>query len=95
MLPQRKPIGLSVPYRKIKQNYNEPVACVDSGVLNWIAGKQFKHAALLYEHPQQRTVVALKDAEMWQLVNDCTIGGDLHVDKFIRAIKTKLKQRNT
>lgn len=39
--------------------------------------------------------VGLMDDEMWQLVNDCTIGGDLHADKFARAIEAKLKEKNT
>jgi hypothetical protein len=29
----------------------------------------------------------LTDGEIWQMVNDCTIGGDLHADKFARAIE--------
>jgi hypothetical protein len=36
------------------QEQGEPVAWADYGVLNWIADKQFRHAALLYEHPQQK-----------------------------------------
>jgi len=35
--------------------------------------------------PQQRK--PLTDEQIWQLVNDCTIGGDLHADKFARAIE--------
>jgi len=37
----------------------------------------------------------LTNKEIWQMVNDCTIGGDLHADKFARAIEAKLKERNT
>jgi hypothetical protein len=44
--------------------------------------------------PPQRTWVGLTDDEMWQLVNDCTIGGDLHADKFAKAIEAKLKAKN-
>jgi hypothetical protein len=29
----------------------------------------------------------LTDEEIWQMVNDCTIGGDLHADKFAQAIE--------
>jgi hypothetical protein len=29
----------------------------------------------------------LTNLEIWQMVNDCTIGGDLHADKFARAIE--------
>ena len=29
----------------------------------------------------------LTNKEIWQMVNDCTIGGDLHGDKFARAIE--------
>jgi len=43
----------------VKQEQGEPVAWADHGVVNWIADKQFQHAALLYEHPQQRTWVGL------------------------------------
>ena len=43
----------------------------------------------------RRAWVGLTDDEMWQLVNDCIIGGDLHADKFAKAIETKLKGKNT
>jgi len=39
--------------------------------------------------------VGLTVEEIWQMVNDCTIGGDLHADKFARAIEAKLKEKNT
>ena len=29
----------------------------------------------------------LSDEEIWQTATDCTIGGDLHADKFARAIE--------
>jgi len=29
----------------------------------------------------------LTKLEIWQMVNDCTIGGDLHADKFARAVE--------
>ena len=43
----------------------------------------------------QRTWVGLMDDEMWQVVNDCTIGSDLHADKFAQTIEAKLKEKNT
>ena len=46
-------------------------------------------------HPQQRTWVGLTDEEIWQIATDCTIGGDLHADKFAKAIEAKLKEKNT
>jgi hypothetical protein len=45
--------------------------------------------------PPKRPWVGLTDEDIWQMVNDCTIGGDLHADKFARAIEAKLKERNT
>jgi hypothetical protein len=68
------------------------VAWADHGVVNWIADKQFKHAALLYEHPQQRTWerpwVSLTDEEVVQ----CQQGNIYH---FYRCIEAKLKEKNT
>jgi hypothetical protein len=29
----------------------------------------------------------LTDEEIWQIATDCTIGGDLHADKFARTIE--------
>lgn len=43
----------------------------------------------------QRTGVKLTDEEIWQIATDCTIGGDLHADKFARAIESRLKELNT
>ena len=48
----------------------------------------------LYTH-SQRTWVGLFDEEIWQIATGCTIGGDLHADKFARAIESKLKEVNT
>ena len=42
----------------------------------------------------QRTWVGLTDEEIWQIATDSTIGGDLHADKFAKAIESKLKERN-
>ena len=36
----------------------------------------------LYKAPKPLT-----DEEIWQTATDCTIGGDLHADKFARAIE--------
>jgi len=33
----------------------------------------------------------LTDGEIWQIATDCTIGGDLHADKFARAIENAHK----
>ena len=43
----------------------------------------------------RRTWVGLFDEEIWQIATGCTIGGDLHADKFARAIESKLKEVNT
>jgi len=43
----------------------------------------------------QRKWVGLFDEEIWQIATGCTIGGDLHADKFARAIESKLKEVNT
>ena len=42
----------------------------------------------------QRTWVGLTDEEIWQIATDSTIGGDLHADKFAKAIESKLKELN-
>jgi hypothetical protein len=42
---------------------------------------------LLYTTPPPQQRKPLTDELIWQLVNDCTIGGDLHADKFARAIE--------
>jgi hypothetical protein len=44
--------------------------------------------------PPQRTWVGMTDDEIWQTATNCTIGGDLHADKFARAIEAKLKEKN-
>ena len=48
----------------------------------------------LYTHPPQRTWQGLTDEEIWQIATDSTIGGDLHADKFAKAIEAKLKEKN-
>ena len=45
-------------------------------------------------HQPERTWVGLTDEEIWQIATDSTIGGDLHADKFAKAIESKLKERN-
>jgi hypothetical protein len=71
---------------------DNPVAWADHGVVNWIADKQFKHAALLYEHPQQRTWVSLTEEEIYQVMQDRTW---MHTEGLCRAIEAKLKEKNT
>ena len=41
----------------------------------------------------QRPWQGLTDEAIWQIATDCTIGGDLHADKFARAIEAKLKEQ--
>jgi hypothetical protein len=51
--------------------------------------------APLYTSPPKREWVGLTYGNIWQAVNDCTFSGDLHADKFARAIEAKLKKKNT
>jgi hypothetical protein len=51
-----------------------------------------KEVKALYTTPPQRTWVGLTDEEIWQIATDCTIGGDLHADKFAKAIEAKVKE---
>ena len=80
-----------------EQEQGEPVAWADHGVVNWIADKQFKHAALLYEHPQQRK--PLTDEQMWALWNSRGIDdmGQQDAIDFARAIEAAhgIKEKNT
>ena len=73
-----------------KQEQGEPVAWADHGVVNWIADKQFKHAALLYEHPQQRTWVGLTDEERDEIYLAVELGANGE-----ELIEAKLKENNT
>jgi len=41
-------------------------------------------AADLLAQPERQP---LTDSQIWQLVNDCSFSGDLHADKFARAIE--------
>ena len=76
----------------------EPSAWRDMVVVSLVREGINKHKAReLADHfaaqPERRK--PLMNKEIWQMVNDCTIGGDLHADKFARAIEAKLKERNT
>jgi len=79
-----------------KQEQGEPVAWADHGVVNWIADKQFKHAALLYEHPQQRTWVGLTDEEIVGIRKELNDRGQEFdsANDFYKAIEAKLKEKN-
>jgi hypothetical protein len=79
------PLEYAVP---AKQEQGEPVAWADHGVVNWIADKQFKHAALLYEHPQQRKWVGLDEEDDI----DWEDGGSLR--DLVEAVEAKLKEKN-
>jgi hypothetical protein len=68
----------------VYRDFDDPVIGAD--------GKPSPNNEPLYTTPQQRTWVGLMDEEIWQLATDCTIGGDLHADKFARAIEAKLKE---
>ena len=74
----------------------EPVAWADHGVINWIADKQFKHAALLYESPQ-RTWVGLTDEEIADCAEkmEASDPTDSFWREFFRGIEAKLKEKNT
>jgi hypothetical protein len=79
---------------------DNPVAWADHGVVNWIADKQFKHAALLYEHPQQRTWerpwVSLTDEEIdYYIVHRCGVATKKNLVELIRLCEIKLKEKNT
>ena len=74
-----------------------PVAVVrwnDIGHISWRTHVMLSDDTPLYTTPPQRTWVGLTDEEIWQLVNDCVLGGDLHPDKFALIIEAKLKEKN-
>ena len=73
--------------KELKQEQGEPVAWADYGVLNWIADKQFKHAALLYTTPQQRTWVGLTDEEILNLWQKTWHKDSRMIYDFARAIE--------
>jgi len=79
----------------LAQPEQEPVAWADHGVVNWIADKQFKHAALLYESPQ-RTWVGLTDEEIADCAEkmEASDPTDSFWREFFRAIEAKLKDKN-
>jgi hypothetical protein len=65
---------------------NHALQCTNSNEPNQVGS--------VYTTPQQRTWVGLTDEEIWQLVNDCVLGGDLHPDKFAQSIEDKLRSKN-
>jgi hypothetical protein len=66
-------------------------ACFSSRPQDWIdaelLARQVRntHPPVPQGHEPKRE--PLTDEHIWQLVNDYTIGGDLHADKFARAIE--------
>lgn len=64
---------------------------LDEGTID----KLIEDAQAIPATPPQRTWVKLTDEENWKIATDCTIGGDLHADKFARAIESRLKELNT
>ena len=83
-----------------KQEQGDPVAWTLTETLEkkettttgrlWFSNPQNSSWTPLYTTPQQRK--PLTDEQIWQLVNDCTIGGDLHADKFAREIEAAIKE---
>ena len=71
---------------------DEPVACADNGVVNWIADKQFMHEAELYIAPPQRTWVGLTDKERREVWDSCERQTPT---TYVKAIEAKLKEKNT
>lgn len=62
---------------------NKPITItVPVAMLDKLAGM---HDAPLYTRPAPRE--PMTDAGIWQLATQCTIGGDLHADKFAREIE--------
>jgi len=73
-----------------KQEQCEPVAWELGAEVYWGDSPEMsdyvrKEGTPLFTTPQQRK--PLTDEHIWQLVNNSTIGGDLHADKFARAIE--------
>ena len=73
------------------QQQAEPTQWRDMVVVTLVREGINKHKAReLADHfatPPQRPWVGLTDEAIWQIATDCTIGGDLHADKFARAIE--------
>lgn len=67
---------------------DEKKSWIDSGNPELVA----EYIIPLFTAPPQRQ--PLTDAEIWQMVNDCSFNRDLHADKFARAIEAKLKEKN-
>ena len=99
-----EPIGTAEAIKAGKQaiaelESQEPVAylcenAVGHKYFRWKKPTSIYKPIPLYTHPPQRTWQGLTDEEIWQIATDSTIGGDLHADKFAKAIKSKLKERN-
>jgi len=81
----------------IKEAEVEPVAWADHGVVNWIAGRQFMHEAVLYERPPQRTWVGLTEKDICEAAVKSQDGISPRNDtlRFSIAIEAKLKEKNT
>ena len=81
--------ALTIAMMKCEQ---EPVAWMSEDAHTVYTSKQvdgcFQHDHIpLYTHLPQRTWVGLTNEQIWQIATDSTIGGDLHADKFARAIE--------
>jgi len=63
---------------------NHALKCTNSNEPN--------QAGSVFTHPPQRK--PLTDEQIWQIATNSTIGGDLHADKFARAIEDRLKEKN-
>lgn len=61
----------------------------------WFVDGQIIEQVIPESEIYKREWVGLTDAEIWQMVNDCSFNRDLHADKFARAIEAKLKEKNT
>ena len=72
---------------------DEAVGWADGGVINWIAGKQFKHASYLYATPPQRIWVGLTDEEKASFWTADQMTQE-EWQQLFAAIETKLKEKN-
>ena len=81
------------PFEQWRENHLYQIG-VSPEILKLIA-EAFQGGRLYEMQPfQKRTWVGLTDEEIWQIATDSTIGGDLHADKFAKAIEAKLKELN-
>ena len=85
--------------RQAAQQALEKVADALPAYIDGVAAREYLaviHKALdSYVAPPQHQWQGLTDDAIWQIATDCTIGGDLHADKFARAIEAKLKEKNS